>query len=46
MSRPVQLLQLHAAAEHTDAELAELFEVSRPAVYRVLERAAASTPRP
>ena len=27
--------------EHTIAELAELFEASRPTVYRVLERAAA-----
>ena len=32
------LLKLHAAGEHTIAELAELFEVSRPTVYRTLER--------
>jgi GAF domain-containing protein len=31
------------AGEHTIAELAELFEVSRPTVYRVLERASATT---
>ncbi|HEY0001441.1 MAG TPA: helix-turn-helix domain-containing protein [Actinoplanes sp.] len=28
-----------AAGEHTVVELAELFKVSRPTVYRVLERA-------
>jgi transcriptional regulator of acetoin/glycerol metabolism len=32
------LLKLHSAKEHTIAGLAELFEVSRPTVYRVLER--------
>jgi predicted DNA-binding protein YlxM (UPF0122 family) len=37
------LVQLHAAGEHTIAELAELFAVSRPTVYRVLERNRAST---
>jgi DNA invertase Pin-like site-specific DNA recombinase len=46
--RRVHLLKLHAAGEHTIAELAELFEVSRPTVYRVFERgqaaAAASAP--
>jgi DNA invertase Pin-like site-specific DNA recombinase len=41
--RQAHLRKLHAAAEHTSAELAELFEVSRPTVYRVLERAAALT---
>ena len=39
-ARQAHLLKLHAAGEHTIAELAELFEVSRPTVYRVLERAA------
>ncbi|WP_225852000.1 helix-turn-helix domain-containing protein [Micromonospora sp. NBC_01740] len=40
------MVKLHAAGEHTIAELAELFEVSRPTVYRVLERATAvGTPR-
>lgn len=39
--RQAHLLKLHAAGEHTIAELAELFEVSRPTVYRVLDRAAA-----
>jgi len=33
------LVKLHQAGEHTIAELAELFSVSRPTVYRVLERA-------
>jgi DNA invertase Pin-like site-specific DNA recombinase len=37
------LVQLHSAGEHTIAELAELFAVSRPTVYRVLERNRAST---
>jgi DNA invertase Pin-like site-specific DNA recombinase len=32
------LVQLHRAGGHTIAELAELFVVSRPTVYRVLER--------
>ncbi|MEV4283173.1 recombinase family protein [Actinoplanes xinjiangensis] len=44
--RQHQLIKLHAAGEHTIVELAELFEVSRPTVYRVLERAAASPPGP
>ncbi len=38
-ARQAHLLKLHAAGEHTVVELAELFEVSRPTVYRVLERA-------
>jgi DNA invertase Pin-like site-specific DNA recombinase len=38
-TRQAHLLKLHAAGEHTIVELAELFEVSRPTVYRVLERA-------
>ena len=33
------LVQLHQSRLHTIAELAELFSVSRPTVYRVLERA-------
>jgi DNA invertase Pin-like site-specific DNA recombinase len=40
-ARQAHLLKLHAAGEHTIVELAELFEVSRQTVYRVLERAAA-----
>jgi DNA invertase Pin-like site-specific DNA recombinase len=32
------LVQLHTAGGHTIAELAELFSVSRPTVYRVIER--------
>jgi DNA invertase Pin-like site-specific DNA recombinase len=42
-ARQAHLLKLHAAGEHTIVELAELFEVSRPTVYRVLERASATT---
>ena len=38
-TRQAHLLKLHAADEHTIGELAELFEASRPTVYRVLERA-------
>lgn len=38
-ARQAHLLKLHAAGEHTVVELAELFEVSRPTVYRVLEGA-------
>jgi len=34
----LNLVKLHAAGEHTIAELAELFEVSRPRLYRVIER--------
>src|SRR5215216_6668831 len=33
------LVQLNQSGQHTIAELAELFSVSRPTVYRVLERA-------
>jgi DNA invertase Pin-like site-specific DNA recombinase len=42
-TRQAHLLKLHAAGEHTIVELAELFEVSRPTVYRVLERACTTT---
>jgi DNA invertase Pin-like site-specific DNA recombinase len=42
-ARQAHLRKLHAAGEHTIVELAELFEVSRPTVYRVLERASATT---
>jgi DNA invertase Pin-like site-specific DNA recombinase len=42
-ARQAHLIKLHAAQEHTIAELAELFEVSRPTVYRVLERHHANT---
>jgi DNA invertase Pin-like site-specific DNA recombinase len=44
--RQAHLLKLHAAGEHTIGELAELFEVSRQTVYRVLERAGVATGRP
>ncbi|MFC3989603.1 recombinase family protein [Actinoplanes siamensis] len=36
--RQAHLGKLHAAGEHSIADLAELFEVSRATVYRVLER--------
>jgi DNA invertase Pin-like site-specific DNA recombinase len=42
-ARQAHLLKLHAAGEHTIVELAALFEVSRQTVYRVLERASATT---
>ena len=42
-ARQAKLLKLYAAGEHTVAELAELFEVSRQTVYRVLERTAAGS---
>ncbi|WP_020393492.1 recombinase family protein [Kribbella catacumbae] len=35
-------VQLHAAGEHNITELAELYTISRPTVYRVLERHRAS----
>jgi DNA invertase Pin-like site-specific DNA recombinase len=39
------LVALHAAGEHTSAELAELFGVARSTVYRAVERAVAAGPR-
>lgn len=38
-AQQAHLVKTHDAGEHTIAELAELFNVSRPTVYRVLERA-------
>jgi DNA invertase Pin-like site-specific DNA recombinase len=38
------LVSLIAAGEHSIAELADLFRVSRPTVYRVLERSRSATP--
>jgi DNA invertase Pin-like site-specific DNA recombinase len=38
-TRQAHLVKLHEAGEHTIMELAELFEVSRPTVYRTIERA-------
>jgi DNA invertase Pin-like site-specific DNA recombinase len=38
-ARQAHLVKLHEAEEHNIAELAELFDVSRATVYRVLERA-------
>jgi DNA invertase Pin-like site-specific DNA recombinase len=43
--RQAHLVKLHAASEHSIADLAELFEVSRATVYRVLDRANAATAR-
>jgi DNA invertase Pin-like site-specific DNA recombinase len=40
------LVALHDAGDHTVADLAELFTVSRPTVYRVLERARTATAGP
>jgi len=37
------LVTLHAAGEHTTAELAELFGVARSTVYRAVERSAGAT---
>jgi DNA invertase Pin-like site-specific DNA recombinase len=37
--RQAHLVKLHGAGEHSIANLAELFEVSRATVYRVLDRA-------
>ena len=44
-ARQAHLLKLHTAGEHTIAELAELFEVSRPTVYRTLSRASTTIAR-
>ncbi len=38
-AQQAHLVKLHASGEHSIAELAELFSVSRPTVYRVLQRA-------
>jgi predicted DNA-binding protein YlxM (UPF0122 family) len=38
------LLKLHAAGDHTIAELAELFSVSRATIYRELARNNKSSP--
>ncbi|GAV41725.1 recombinase family protein [Streptomyces acidiscabies] len=40
------LVKEHRSGEHTIADLAELFSVSRATVYRVLERSAPPTPGP
>jgi hypothetical protein len=37
---------VHAAGGHTIADLAEVFSAGRATVYRVLNRAATSTPGP
>ena len=37
-AQQAHLGKLHGSGEHSIAELAELFSVSRPTVYRVLER--------
>ncbi|MFF1629953.1 helix-turn-helix domain-containing protein, partial [Streptomyces sp. NPDC058272] len=38
------LVKEHATGEHTIADLAEIFSVSRATVYRALERSARSIP--
>jgi DNA invertase Pin-like site-specific DNA recombinase len=38
-AQQAHLVKLHGSGEHSIAELAELFSVSRPTVYRVLQRA-------
>ena len=43
MPRQAHLVKLHTAGKHSTADLAELFEVSRATVYRVLDRANAAT---
>ncbi len=43
--RQAHLVKLHTAGEHSIADLAELFEISRATVYRVLDRADAVTAR-
>ncbi|MGO4490903.1 recombinase family protein [Arthrobacter sp. 2YAF22_2] len=40
------LLELHAAGNHSKAELAELFGVGRSTVYRAIERGQRSAPEP
>jgi DNA invertase Pin-like site-specific DNA recombinase len=37
-AQQAHLVKLHGSGEHSIAELAELFSVSRPTVYRMLER--------
>ena len=37
-AQQTHLMKLHASGEHSIADLAELFSVSRPTVYRVFER--------
>ena len=39
-----ELARMHATGDYTIAELAELFSVSRPTVYRVLQRTPAGGP--
>lgn len=39
------LVELHAAGQHTTAELAELFGVARSTIYRTLQRGSASQTR-
>ncbi len=41
-----ELLKMYEREEHTVVELAEIFRVSRPTVYRVLTRSTASTSAP
>jgi DNA-binding MarR family transcriptional regulator len=38
MAQKAHLAKLHADGEHSISDLAELFSISRPSVYRVLAR--------
>jgi DNA invertase Pin-like site-specific DNA recombinase len=44
--RQAELVCIHAAGGYTIADLMEVFSVGRATVYRVLDRAAISTPGP
>jgi DNA invertase Pin-like site-specific DNA recombinase len=41
-----ELVRMHATGDYTIAELMEVFSIGRATVYRVLNRAATSTPSP
>jgi DNA invertase Pin-like site-specific DNA recombinase len=43
-AQQTHLLKLHAAGEHTVVELAELFGVARPTVYRAIDRSRSTAP--
>lgn len=42
-AREAQLVEMYQSDNHTISELAEIFDVSRPTVYRALQRAGIST---
>ncbi|HEY2297295.1 MAG TPA: recombinase family protein [Jatrophihabitans sp.] len=41
-TQQLHLVELHAAGQHTQAELAEIFSISRASVYRALQRSSQS----